>query len=151
MKIEQIRGGQIAFATHIEAVHGSMTIFCHYYNNEKECPFEDQCIFAHEDSPKCKFEDGFERMLCMFQHENKPENDDELEEENDDDANDEENIITINDIEPSLKKVKEAMKKVNVLLQKQTSLFKCDACEFEARNINGLTMHKKAKHTENVK
>ena len=113
---------------HVEAVHGSMTIFCHYYNNEKECPFEDQCIFAHKDSPKCKFEDGCERMLCMFQHENKPENDDELEEENDDDANDdktdEENIITINDIEPSLKKVEAAMKKVNVLLQKQTSLLK---------------------------
>ena len=65
--------------------------------------------------------------------------------------NDEENIITINDIEPSLKKVEEAMDKVNILLQKQTFALKCDTCDFEARNVNGLTMHKKAKHTDNSK
>ena len=28
------------------------------------------------------------------------------------------------------------------------TLLKCDLCEFEARNSNGLTMHKKSKHTD---
>ena len=142
---------------HNEAVHGSMKIFCHYYNNEKECPFDDQCIFAHEDSPECKFAKGCERLLCMFQHEEKDEPDEE-DDESDDESDDEkdvdkneENIITINDIEPSLKKVEEAMDKVNILLQKQTFALKCDTCDFEARNVNGLTMHKKAKHTDNSK
>ena len=86
----------------------------------------------------------------MFQHEVNDEPDDDEDEQSDDEddveKNDEENIITINDIEPSLKKVEEAMDKVNILLQKQTSLLKCDACDFEAKNTNGL--HKKAKHTE---
>ena len=40
---------------HIEAVHGDMKIFCHYYNNDKDCPFDDECIFAHEDFRVCKF------------------------------------------------------------------------------------------------
>ena len=91
-----------------------MKIFCHYYNNDKECPYDDQCIYAHE--------------------------------ENDDDQDDE-SLIKIEDLEPSLKKVEEAMEKVKVMIQKQTSILKCDQCEFEARNSNGLTMHKKAKHT----
>ena len=100
-----------------------MTIFCHYYNNDKECPFDEQCIFAHEDSPECKYANGCERMLCMFKHEEKEESDDVEDEESDDEdavhRTDNEGIITINDIEPSLKKVEEAMDKVNILLQKE--------------------------------
>ena len=54
---------------HNTAVHGNVKIFCHYFNNDKECPFEDQCVFAHEESPVCKFGAGCERIMCMFQHE----------------------------------------------------------------------------------
>ena len=60
-------------------------------------------------------------------------------------------MINITDLEPILKKVEEAMNKINLLLQRQTSQLKCDLCEFEARNENGLTMHKKAKNTDNSK
>ena len=145
---------------HNEAVHGSMKIFCHYFNNDKDCPFDDQCIFAHEESPACKYEKGCERIMCMFQHEKSEEkddddgdnsDDDDSEDDDDNEQNDEESLVKIRDLEPSIKKVEEAMKKVNVLLQKQTSALKCDDCEFEARNTNGLTMHKKAKHTDNTK
>ena len=145
---------------HNEAVHGSMKIFCHYFNNDKDCPFDDQCIFAHEESPACKYEKGCERIMCMFQHEKSEEkddddgdnsDDDDSEDDDDDEQNDEESLVKIRDLEPSIKKVEEAMKKVSVLLQKQTSALKCDDCEFEARNTNGLTMHKRAKHTDNTK
>ena len=145
---------------HIEAVHGDMKIFCHYFNNDKDCPFDDECIFAHEDSRACKFGKGCERMMCMFQHEKSDENDDDddASDDNDDDGDDdddhnddEDSLIKVRDLEPSIKKVEEAMEKVNVLLKKQTSALKCDLCEFEARNTNGLTMHKKAKHTDNNK
>ena len=57
-------------------------------------------------------------------------------------------MITIEDIEPCLKKVEYAMKKVRMAIEKQG--LKCDQCEFEARNANGLNMHKKAKHTNNT-
>ena len=144
---------------HIEVVHGSMKIFCHYINNDKDCPYDDQCIFSHDESPECKFGQGCERIMCMFQHDERDvsddEEDEELEEESDEendvDKRNEKDLIKITDLEPSLKKVEEAMNKVNVLLQKNTSLLKCDLCEFEARNANGLTMHKKSKHTDKSK
>ena len=149
---------------HVDAVHGSMKIYCHYWNNEKECPYDDQCIFAHEDSPECKFRKGCERILCMFQHEeNDDDNDDESKNENSDEDDDDEsdddngddvsdkNLVNVSDLEPILKKVEDAMEKVNTLLQKQLSALKCDLCDFEAKNSNGLTMHKKAKHTDNSK
>ena len=87
---------------HNQAVHGNVNIFCHYFNNDKDCQFDDQCIFAHNEAPECKFGGG-----------------------------------------------EEAMEKVNELLKQQK--LKCDVCEFQARNANGLNMHKKAKHTDNNK
>ena len=77
--------------------------------------------------------------------EDNDESEDENDEENDDDKKYDKDVINITDLEPSLKKVQEAMNKVNLLLQKQTSQLKCDLCEFEARNANGLNMHKTAK------
>ena len=140
---------------HSQAVHESMKIFCHYFNNDKECPYDDQCIFAHEESPECKFGRGCERMMCMFQHEESDDDDEEddgdeseNDDDDDDDSQDVENIVNIEDLEPSLKKVEEAMEKVKKAIQQQTSILKCDQCEFEAKNGNGLTMHKKAKHAD---
>ena len=144
---------------HVSAVHGKMKIFCHYFNNKKECPFEGSCIFAHDESPDCKFGKNCERIMCMFSHEERDvsdteEDDDESENENDDDENndevnnDDEVIVKIGDIEPSLRKVEEAMDKVEQLLQNKTSNIKCNICDFEAKNSNGLTMHKKAKHPD---
>ena len=45
-----------------------------------------------------------------------------------------------------LKKIQEAVDKFEVMLKKCS--LKCDDCDFEARNQNGLTMHIKAKHTK---
>ena len=137
---------------HNTAVHGNVKIFCHYFNNDKECPFEDQCVFAHEESPVCKFGGGCERIMCMFQHEDNDESGDEEnddDDEDDDDDDESNNVITIADIEPSMNKVEEAMEKVNELLKKQK--LKCDECDFQAKNANGLNMHKKSKHTDNSK
>ena len=135
---------------HSQAVYGSMKIFCNFFNNDKDCPYDDQCIFAHEDSPDCKFGKGCERILCMFHHEESEvsddkEDDDDIENDTDNLNDNDENVMTIEDIEPCLKRVEEAMEKVKIALEKQA--LKCDQCDFEARNLNGLNMHKKAKHT----
>ena len=61
-----------------------MNIFCHYYNNDKECPYDDQYIYAYEESPDCKFGKGCERIECMFQHEESDESEDEDENESED-------------------------------------------------------------------
>ena len=138
---------------HINVVHKSMKIFCHYHNNKKECPYGAQCIYAHDDAKECMFGNDCERILCMFKHEKHVPDDEESEdEESDDDENDEvteedESTIYIKDLEPSLIKVEEAMEKVSELLKKKSNVLTCNECDFEAKNTNGLNMHKKAKHT----
>ena len=61
----------------VQAVHGSVQNLCHYSNNDKDCDFDDQCIFAHEESPECKYGEGCERIMCMIQHEERDVSDDE--------------------------------------------------------------------------
>ena len=44
-------------------------IKCHYFNNEKDCPFEEiGCMFAHEESGVCKFGQMCGKKLCSYQH-----------------------------------------------------------------------------------
>ena len=57
-------------------------------------------------------------MMCMFQHEKSDEDD---ESDDDDHNNAEDSLIQVRDLEPSIKKVEEAMEKVNVLLKKHSS------------------------------
>ena len=43
--------------------------YCHYYNNQKTCPFELLgCKFKHEESATCKFK-NCSNSLCQFKHE----------------------------------------------------------------------------------
>ena len=55
----------------------------------------------------------------MSNAEEDDESEDENDEENDDDKKYDKDVINIADLEPSLKKVQEAMNKVNLLLQKK--------------------------------
>ena len=42
---------------------------CHYFNNEKDCPYEEiGCMFAHEASEICKFGPMCSNKLCSYQH-----------------------------------------------------------------------------------
>ena len=56
---------------HNEAAHEDIKLYCYYFNNDKDCPYDDDdgCIYLHEDSQPCKFGSGCERQLCMFKHE----------------------------------------------------------------------------------
>ena len=43
--------------------------FCHYYNNNKTCPYSDLgCMFRHEDSPICLNKSKCTFKLCQFKH-----------------------------------------------------------------------------------
>ena len=79
----------------------------------------------------------------MFRHEDKKdENTDD--EECDDDEESESEIETIEDIKPILDKFKKAVENFEELLQ--ICSLKCKQCDFEAKDVNGLNMHVKAKH-----
>ena len=137
---------------HMSAVHGKGVIFCHYYNNKKECPFKTECIFAHLISKECVYGNECERFYCMFQHDDHFQVDDEDNEEEverDESEKDEQienDSISLSEIEPVLLKVEKAMEKVSDLLK--SSKLKCEKCDFTAKNQNGLNMHVKAKHTD---
>ena len=132
---------------HIEAVHEDCKLFCHYFNNDKDCPFDEECIYIHEESEICKFGLGCERVLCMFRHEERNYDEESDEEESDDESVSEGNSNdkeSVNALIPVLEKVKAALEKFDDLLQKCS--LKCKQCDFEAKDKNGLVMHMKSKH-----
>ena len=69
--------------------------------------------------------------MCMYRH--KDTDSGESDEDDDEESENE--------------KVKKSLEKVAVLLQQVVPNFKCQKCDFEAKNQNGLNMHVKSKHT----
>ena len=53
---------------HVLIQHENVKLYCHYYNNQKTCPFDDESIFLHEDARYCKYDLICERNYCMFKH-----------------------------------------------------------------------------------
>ena len=53
-----------------QEVHNNInTKFCHYFNNKKECPFNEiGCMFKHTEAPECKYQLKCNIRLCQFQH-----------------------------------------------------------------------------------
>ena len=58
---------------HMLITHENFKIYCHFYNNEKTCPYNEDCVFLHEDSSVCKYGMACERNYCMFKHGRKNE------------------------------------------------------------------------------
>lgn len=57
---------------HEEAHNRKDVKFCHYYNNDKHCPYEDiGCMFKHATSEMCRFGSRCQNILCQFRHGNK--------------------------------------------------------------------------------
>ena len=128
---------------HVNAVHSDSDyiIFCHYYNNDKECPFGDYCLYEHKESEKCKFRKGCERIMCMYRHDDKDnENVEDDESGSDSDCSE----VDMNKIKPVLEKVRQAVERCDDIMEQCS--FKCKKCDFEAKDRNGLIMHKIAKH-----
>ena len=46
----------------------SVELFCYFFNNDKDCPYQEECIFLHEESEVCKFGKTCDRVMCMFRH-----------------------------------------------------------------------------------
>ena len=72
---------------HIKITQENAKLYFHYFNNNIMCPFNEGCLFLHEDADICKYGKLCERMFCKYNHE--PENDKEH-------SDDGENIISDN-------------------------------------------------------
>ena len=53
---------------HKRISHEELKLFCHFYNNDKNCPHAVECIFLHEVSGICKYGALCERNYCMYKH-----------------------------------------------------------------------------------
>ena len=53
---------------HVKIVHENIKLYCHFFNNDKICPKEKECIFLHEESAPCKYNGICEREYCMYRH-----------------------------------------------------------------------------------
>ena len=54
---------------HQNLAHENLKLYCNYFNNSKNCPFKEDCVFLHMVSKNCKFGIECDRKMCMFRHE----------------------------------------------------------------------------------
>ena len=81
---------------HKAIAHENIKIYCHYFNNRKECPFSQDCVFLHEVSAPCRYGIVCVRDKCMFRHGDQEKKDEHCEQM--DDKNDEIDVIEIVEI-----------------------------------------------------
>jgi hypothetical protein len=49
--------------------HKKKPKYCHYFNNDLVCPYEENgCMFVHNMSPLCAFNVNCTHNLCQFRH-----------------------------------------------------------------------------------
>ena len=153
---------------HVRISHENVKLFCHYFNNGLECPYNDECIFLHQDSEVCKYGAMCERNNCMYKHEE--ENDDEEngdEENSDEEIGDEENTEENNvDVDhgnrtfmnPFLSNSKESVveekdiednSEVKSTVNEQTveESFKCKLCIFQTTDSKRFKRHQFENHS----
>ena len=93
-------------------------IYCHNYNNDKECSFGDSCMYEHDEADKCKFDQVCEGIKYMYRH------DDEIK-QSDGDGNGSDSDcseVDINILKPVLEKVKIAVERCDDLMEQFTKL-----------------------------
>ena len=145
---------------HIQVIHENVKLFCHYFNNDQTCPFNDDCVFLHEESGDCKYGESCEREFCMFQHKenNDSSYDDEEESENGDgdeeseNENEEENVDNeeVNEcdqtfVNPSLVRTQEQNKVSRIEVEEQP--IQCELCIFKTPNKGRMQKHSIENHS----
>ena len=135
---------------HVLISHENVRLYCHFYNNDKTCPFDDKCIFLHQDSKFCRYDELCERDFCMFKHIKKNENGcDYQEEEND--------IIEIrsdfgeDDQEDDIDEHEETANKTFINPTQVDTYdgelrIKCESCDFRAMSKSEVNNHRTASH-----
>ena len=153
---------------HIKIVHENVKLYCTYFNNQQECPHDQECVFLHEESEMCRYGKGCERNNCMFKHNSATSEDAADDEDNEmdelivnvvenekDEVNDIEeknDIIDIDESEetfcnPSQTEVLVDDEVRNVDVDENADpnkhdVMKCDQCNFEITDKQRFERHK---------
>ena len=138
---------------HVKIAHEGLKIYCCFFNNDTECPHEDQCVFLHEDSPICRYGNSCERDNCMFKHKISVDVDDDgndvdVDDDDEEECENEETDELVNDhtnetfVNPS------QVGKVDAAIDEdEVSTYKCDLCDdYEAPTQNQIQNHRYNAH-----
>ena len=140
---------------YVKIVHENVKWFCHYYNNDKECPRGEKCIFLHEHSGDCRYKNLCERNNCMFKHEAGKS------EQKGSEAANENGIWEVNEeecleVSECIDDVSENMenffckpsqnKEGDLTLGTDGQYFYCNICEYKATTKHDLKNHEDEKH-----
>ena len=141
---------------HVKIVHENVKWFCHFYNNNKECPQGVKCIFLHQDSEYCRYKNLCERTYCMFKHETskcEPQDSDATKETAQGiwEMNDDEVLEVIECVDTSRNMEQtfcnpNQSEKSDLSVETEEKSFKCTPCEYEAMTKHDLKNHEDDKH-----
>jgi hypothetical protein len=140
---------------YVKICHENVKLYCYYFNNKKICPYDEECVLFHIESPACRYGALCDGLMCMFRHEyddveTSETFEKELEktdkpieivdvEEQDESQNNESVIIEDNPnktfINPS---------QADRVLDSE--MFKCEKCNFHSSTRFRLIIHKESYH-----
>ena len=133
---------------HQQIAHENVKLYCHFFNNLKNCPFKEECVFLHEVSKQCKFSIECERQMCMFRHDIF----EEIIEKNVVNA-DQSEILDVNDEDEdeTIDHESEISNKTfnnpsQVDKSSSDKLFKCEICDFASAMKDTIENHKELIH-----
>ena len=129
---------------HKKISHEKCRLYCHYFNNMKTCPFDNECVFLHEDADKCRYGESCDRILCMFKHDNVISETEETSNTSEMSVQEvvadvhEDEIVTVDSVIDTIETdVSEDIAKL---------AFKCRMCDFASARKTNLKNHKKTIH-----
>lgn len=108
---------------HVKIMHENLKLYCNFFNNNQKCPFDDKCIFLHEDSETCRYGKLCERTKCMYKHEEKVDDTCDTEDVDEDEHYENESDQTF--INPFL----------------SGKILHCDICDYKTLNMSELETH----------
>ena len=135
-----------------QKIHDSLNIKkCHYFNNQKPCPFEQiGCMFLHLPAGQCKNRDSCTMKLCSFEHERiKVNHNDAV-----DKYSQEEEVKVTEEEQISDMSVKENFPDIFENYLQNGRTIQCYYCEFRTKSKNFSTIkeevnkHLKLEHKE---
>ena len=116
---------------HKKVEHENLKLFCHFYNNGKDCPNNDNCVFLHEESGPCTYMESCERELCMYEHEEESDDEESDNGENEEDET-ERTLFNPSHSEDSDCEGKE---------------YNCEMCQFKTEDKSRYKRHKLESHS----
>ena len=135
---------------HVKIVHESVKWFCHFYNNDKECPKDSKCIFLHEDSCYCRYKNVCKRTYCMFKHDKCKDEDSDAAKDSIWEVNEEElEVSECVDVSEILEQTfcnPSQTGKVGLSIETDDKYFKCAICDYKATTKDDLKNHEDKNH-----